>query len=95
MALRARLRLAGQPISVKAKVRTSDLLTGVNGLLTGLLTSDPEAAQNLLSLVGVEESKLLGVQMKGDFTMHSSNDFAGGMVGRGDGVVIAASDALM
>lgn len=71
----------------------SDLLTGVNGLLTGLLTSDPEAAQNLLSLVGVEESKLLGVQMKGDFTMHSSNDFAGGMVGRGDGVVIAASDA--
>lgn len=73
--------------------KNSDLLTGVNGLLTGLLTSDPEAAQNLLSLVGVEESKLLGVQMKGDFTMHSSNDFAGGMVGRGDGVVIAASDA--
>lgn len=72
--------------------KNSDLLTGVNGLLTGLLTSDPEAAQNLLSLVGVEESKLLGVQMKGDFTMHSSNDFAGGMVGRGDGVVIAASD---
>lgn len=73
--------------------KNSDLLTGVNGLLTGLLTSDPEAAQNLLSLVGVEESKLLGVQMKGDFTVHSSNDFAGGMVGRGDGVVIAASDA--
>ena len=73
--------------------KNSDLLTGVNGLLTGLLTSDPEAAQNLLSLVGVEESKLLGVQMKGDFTVHSSNDFAGGMVGRGDGVVVAASDA--
>ena len=73
--------------------KNSDLLTGVNSLLTGLLTSDPEAAQNLLSLVGVEESKLLGVQMKGDFTVHSSNDFAGGMVGRGDGVVVAASDA--
>lgn len=72
--------------------KNSDLLTGVNGLLTGLLTSDPEAAQNLLSLVGVEESKLLGVQMKGDFTVHSANDFAGGMVGRGDGAVIAASD---
>lgn len=72
--------------------KNSDLLTGVNGLLTGLLTSDPEAAQNLLSLVGVEESKLLGVQMKGDFTVHSANDFAGGMVGRGDGTVIAASD---
>lgn len=72
--------------------KNSDLLTGVNGLLTGLLTSNPEAAQNLLSLVGVEESKLLGVQMKGDFTVHSANDFAGGMVGRGDGLVIAASD---
>lgn len=72
--------------------KNSDLLTGVNGLLTGLLTSNPEAAQNLLSLVGVEESKLLGVQMKGDFTVHSANDFAGGMVGRGDGAVIAASD---
>lgn len=72
--------------------KNSDLLTGVNGLLTGLLTSDPEAAQNLLSLVGVEESKLLGVQMKGDFAVHSANDFAGGMVGRGDGAVIAASD---
>lgn len=73
--------------------KNSDLLTGVNGLLTGLLTSNPEAAQNLLSLVGVEESKLLGVQMKGDFTVRSANDFAGGMVGRGDGAVIAASDA--
>ena len=72
--------------------KNSDLLTGVNGLLTGLLTSNPEAAQNLLSLVGVEESKLLGVQMKGDFAVHSANDFAGGMVGRGDGAVIAASD---
>ncbi len=72
--------------------KNSDLLTGVNGLLTGLLTSNPEAAQNLLSLVGVEESKLLGVQLKGDFTVHSANDFAGGMVGRGDGLVIAASD---
>lgn len=72
--------------------KNSDLLTGVNSLLTGLLTSDPEAAQNLLSLVGVEESKLLGVQMKGEFTVHSANDFAGGMVGRGDGVVIAKSD---
>lgn len=30
--------------------------------------------------------------MKGDFTVHSANDFAGGMVGRGDGLVIAASD---
>lgn len=72
--------------------KNSDLLAGVNSLLSGLLTEDPTAAQNLLSLVGVEESKLLGVQMKGEFTVHSVNDFAGGIVGRGDGVVIAKSD---
>lgn len=72
--------------------KDSDLLAGVNGLLNGLLTSNPEAAQDLLSLVGVEESKLLGVRMNGDFTVHSANDCAGGIVGRGDGVVIAASD---
>lgn len=72
--------------------KNSDLLTGVNGLLNDLLTSNPEAAQDLLSLVGVEESKLLGVRMNGDFTVHSANDCAGGIVGRGDGVVIAASD---
>lgn len=74
--------------------KDSDLLAGVNGLLNGLLTSNPEAAQDLLSLVGVEESKLLGVQMSGDFTVHSANDCAGGIVGRGDGVVIAAADQL-
>lgn len=72
--------------------KNSDLLSGVNGLLSGLLTSNPEAAQNLLSLVGVEESKLLGVQMDGNFIVRSENDCAGGIVGRGDGVVIAAAD---
>lgn len=72
--------------------KNSDLLAGVNSLLSGLLTEDPTAAQNLLSLVGVEESKLLGVQMTGYFAVHSANDCAGGIVGRGDGVVIAKSD---
>lgn len=76
----------------RGESKDSDLLAGVNGLLNGLLTSNPEAAQDLLSLVGVEESKLLGVQMTGDFTVHSANDCAGGIVGRGDGVVIAAAD---
>ena len=42
--------------------------------------------------MGVEESKLLGVQMTGYFAVHSANDCAGGIVGRGDGVVIAKSD---
>lgn len=75
-----------------AEDRNGDLLAGVNGLLTGLLTGDPEARQNLLSLVGVEESQILGASMTGAYTVESVNDYAGGLVGRGHGVVIAASD---
>lgn len=75
-----------------AEDRNGDLLAGVNGLLTGLLTGDPEARQNLLSLVGVEESQILGASMTGAYTVESANDYAGGLVGRGHGVVIAASD---
>lgn len=75
-----------------AEDRNGDLLAGVNGLLTGLLTGDPEARQNLLSLVGVEESQILGASMTGEYTVESANDYAGGLVGRGHGVVIAASD---
>ena len=73
--------------------RNTSLLTGVNGLLTGLLTSNPDQAQDLLSLVGVERSALLGVQVDGDVTVTSANHFAGGLVGRGEGAVIVASDA--
>ncbi|MEF2856157.1 MAG: Cna B-type domain-containing protein [Collinsella intestinalis] len=75
-----------------AEDRNGDLLAGVNGLLTGLLTGDPEARQNLLSLVGVEESQILGASMTGAYTVESANDYAGGLVGRGHGAVIAASD---
>lgn len=75
-----------------AEEQNGDLLSGVNSLLVGLLTGDPEQRQNLLSLVGVEESQILGVSMTGSYTVESANDFAGGLVGRGHGAVIAASD---
>lgn len=75
-----------------AEDRNGDLLAGVNSLLVGLLTGDPEARQNLLSLVGVEESQILGASMTGSYTVESANDYAGGLVGRGHGTVIAASD---
>lgn len=75
-----------------AEEQNGDLLSGVNSLLVGLLTGDPEQRQNLLSLVGVEESQILGVSMTGLYTVESANDFAGGLVGRGHGAVIAASD---
>lgn len=74
------------------KDREGSLLSGVSGLLNGLLGGTSEEKQNLLSLVGVRESKLLGVRVEGDISVTSANDFAGGLVGKGDGVVIAASD---
>lgn len=74
------------------KDKEGSLLSGVSGLLNGLLGGTSEDKQNLLSLVGVRESKLLGVRVAGDITVTSANDFAGGLVGKGDGVVIAASD---
>lgn len=74
------------------KDKEGSLLSGVSGLLNGLLGGTSEKKQNLLSLVGVRESKLLGVRIAGDVSVTSANDFAGGLVGSGDGVVIAASD---
>ena len=74
------------------KDREGSLLSGVSGLLNGLLGGTSDEKQNLLSLVGVRESKLLGVRVEGDITVTSANDFVGGLVGKGDGVVIAASD---
>ena len=74
------------------KDKEGSLLSGVSGLLNGLLGGTSEDKQNLLSLVGVRESKLLGVHVAGDVSVASANDFAGGLVGKGDGVVIAASD---
>lgn len=74
------------------KDKEGSLLSGVSGLLNGLLGGTSEEKQNLLSLVGVRESKLLGVCVEGDISVTSANDFAGGLVGKGDGVVIAASD---
>ncbi|MBW3089007.1 LPXTG cell wall anchor domain-containing protein [Bifidobacterium sp. 82T24] len=73
--------------------KNSDLLTGVNNLLGDLLTKDPATAQSLLTLVGVEESALLGIRTSGSITVESGNDYAGGLIGRGDGTMIAASDA--
>lgn len=74
---------------------SSNLLTTVNSLLGQLLTSNPDKASQILSLVGISPSMILGVQLTGGtVTVSSSNDYAGGLVGRGDGTVIAASDSV-
>lgn len=73
--------------------KNSNLLNGVSGLLKGLLDSNNQSEANtLLSLAGLSESEILGAQVSGSFTVSSANDYAGGMVGRGTGTVIANSD---
>lgn len=76
------------------------LLGTVRQLLTQLLSDDPSAGQKLLSLMGVSPSALLGCQMYcGELVVEADGSFAGGIVGKGDGITIgesnqAAYDAL-
>ncbi len=73
--------------------KNTNLLNGVGGLLKGLLGSNNQSEANtLLSLAGLSESEILGAQVSGSLTVSSANDYAGGMVGRGTGPVIASSD---
>lgn len=74
--------------------KNTNLLNGVGGLLKGLLGSEDQSeASTLLSLAGLNESEILGAQMAGTFMVSSANDYAGGMVGRGTGTIIASSDS--
>ena len=74
--------------------KNASLLSGVSNLLTTLLNGGQSSeAQDLLSLAGVDEAEILGARMSGTVTVSSGNDYAGGMVGKGTGTVIATSDA--
>lgn len=70
----------------------TNLLKSVNKILVEALTNGEDATA-LLSLVGIDPSAILGVSMAGTLTVHSDDDYAGGVVGRGDGAIVAASDS--
>lgn len=78
----------------------NNLLGAVNKLLVTLLGGDAGGegadagkASTLLSLVGIDNSAILGAQMTGGtIEVESKGSYAGGLIGRGDGVKIAASD---
>ncbi|QAY33543.1 LPXTG cell wall anchor domain-containing protein [Bifidobacterium pullorum subsp. gallinarum] len=78
----------------------NNLLGAVNKLLVTLLGGDAGGeganagkASTLLSLVGIDNSAILGAQMTGGtIQVESKGNYAGGLLGRGDGVMIAASD---
>ena len=74
------------------EVKYASLLTTVKDLLTGLLSSDPEKAGMLLSLVGIAPSAILGCNMDcSSVSVEAGKSYSGGILGGGDGVYIAES----
>ena len=74
------------------EVKDASLLTTVKKLLTGLLSSDPEKAGMLLSLVGIAPSAILGCKMDcSSVSVEAGKSYSGGILGGGDGVYIAES----
>ena len=74
------------------EVKDVSLLTTVKDLLTGLLSSNPEKAGMLLSLVGIAPSAILGCNMDcSSVSVEAGKSYSGGILGGGDGVYIAES----
>lgn len=74
-----------------------NLLGSVSDLVTDLISKNPGQANMLLSLAGVAPSAIVGCQVN-DSSNASANtvtvfgyDFVGGMVGKGDGLLLASS----
>ena len=78
----------------KDEVSDPSLLKTVGKLLTGLLSSDPKKAGMLLSLVGIAPSAILGCNMNcSSISVEAEKNYAGGVLGGGDGVYLAESSA--
>lgn len=76
------------------EVKDASLLSTVKDLLTGLLSSDPEKAGMLLSLVGIAPSAILGCNMNcSSVSVEAGKSYSGGILGGGDGVYIAESSS--
>lgn len=74
------------------KADTKDnLLGGVVDLVVKLLSSDQNSTSSLLSLAGVNPSRILGCSVNTRMNV-SGNIYVGGITGRGNGVSIALSD---
>lgn len=68
----------------------ASLLKQLTKAVANLLSSNNGAGE-LLSIVGVNPSVILGTQMKGSLTVKAGGDYAGGLVGEGSGTVIGDS----
>ncbi len=71
----------------------NSLLGTVRQLLTGLLSSDKSTGQKLLTLMGIAPSSVIGCQIySGELTVSSGDNFAGGIVGKGEGLYLGKSN---
>ena len=68
------------------------LLSLLKETLVELLTKGDAKSGDLLSLVGIDESGILGLELRGATSVSADGGYAGGIVGSGDGLMIAASD---
>ena len=74
------------------EVKDASLLSTVKKLLTDLLSSNPEKAGMLLSLVGIAPSAILGCNLNcTSITVSADKSYVGGILGGGDGVYLAES----
>ena len=74
------------------EVKDPSLLKTVNDLLVGLLSTDPEQAGMLLSLVGIASSAILGCNLNcSSITVEADKSYAGGVLGGGDGAYLTES----
>ena len=69
----------------------ASLLKQLTKAVAKLLSGNGSGAGELLSIVGVNPSVILGTQMKGSLTVKAGGDYAGGLVGEGSGTVIGDS----
>ena len=72
----------------------NSLLGTVRQLVTGLLSTDKASGQQLLSLMGASPSAILGCQIYcSQSEIESDGSFAGGFLGKGNGIILAKSDS--
>ena len=77
----------------KSENNENSLLGTVKQLVTGLLSEDQAAGQKLLSLMGISPSAILGCQIySSELNVEANKSFAGGIVGKGEGIYLGKSD---
>ena len=78
----------------KTENNENSLLGTVRQLVTGILSTDKASGQQLLSLMGVSPSAILGCQIYcSQSDIEADGNFAGGFLGKGDGIISAKSDS--